>query len=107
MGISGNDVTKATADMVLMDDNFASIITGIEEGRTLFDNLKKTIAYVITHLVPEALPTLITLSAGFPLGLNPMQILTIDLFTESMPSISLSYEPSEGDVMDRPPRNNK
>ena len=82
MGISGSNITKEAADMILMDDNFATIVNGIEEGRILFDNLKKIIAYTLSHLTAEIIPTLLTLSMFLPLALNPMQVLTIDLFTE-------------------------
>jgi sodium/potassium-transporting ATPase subunit alpha len=105
MGISGSDVARDAAAVVLMDDNFASIVVGVREGRTIFDNLTKTIAYTCTHLWPEAVPVILTLAFGFPLALSAMLILTIDLFTELPPAISLAYEPSEDDVMSRPPRN--
>ena len=74
---------------------------------TIFDNLTKTIAYTVTHLVPEAIPVLLTLALGFPLALSGLLILTIDLFTELPPAVSLAYEPSEANVMARPPRNAK
>jgi sodium/potassium-transporting ATPase subunit alpha len=93
--------------IAFQDDNFASIVVGVREGRTIFDNLTKTIAYTCTHLWPEAVPLLLTLAFGFPLALSALLCLTIDLFTELPPAISLAYEPSEADVMSRPPRNNK
>jgi sodium/potassium-transporting ATPase subunit alpha len=92
---------------VCQDDNFASIVVGVREGRTIFDNLTKTIAYTCTHLNPEVAPVIMTLAFGFPLALSAMLLLTIDLFTELPPAISLAYEPSEADVMARPPRNAK
>ena len=107
MGIGGNDVAKEAADVIFMDDNFASIVVGVEEGRLLFDNLKKTIAYTLTHLIPEVIPILLNLALGFPLGLNSLLILTIDLGTELFPSISLAFEKAEADIMNRPPRNAK
>lgn len=82
MGIAGNEVAKAAADMILMDDNFASIVLGIQTGRVLFDNLKKSIAYTLTHLLPELVPIAMSLAGGMPQGMNSLEILTIDLFTE-------------------------
>jgi sodium/potassium-transporting ATPase subunit alpha len=88
-----------------MDDDFSSIVVGIKEGRTIFDNLTKSIAYVLTHMVPEVVPILLSLALGFPPALSPILILIIDLGTEMCPAISLAYEPAEADVMTRPPRN--
>ena len=68
MGIGGNDVAKEAADVIFMDDDFASVIIGVQEGRLLFDNLKKTIAYTLTHLIPEVIPILMNLALGYPLG---------------------------------------
>lgn len=104
MGQRGSEVAKEAANVVLVDDNFASIVRGIEEGRVLFDNLKKTIAYTLTHLLPEILPVILTIIAGLPAGLTTLQILSIDLGTELAPAISLAYEPAEKDIMLRPPR---
>jgi sodium/potassium-transporting ATPase subunit alpha len=105
MGISGSDVARDAADVILMDDDFGSIVVGIREGRTIFDNLIKTITYTITHMVPEVTPVLLNLAFGFPLGLNAILILAIDIGTEMAPAISLAYEKAESDVMSRPPRN--
>ncbi|PSC70763.1 sodium potassium-transporting ATPase subunit alpha-1 [Micractinium conductrix] len=107
MGISGKDVSKEAADMILMDDNFASIVNGIEEGRVIFDNLKKSIAYTLASKFPEQIPFLLYVIAQFPLALSTILILTIDLGCDMMPAISLAYEPKEADIMDRPPRNPK
>jgi sodium/potassium-transporting ATPase subunit alpha len=98
-------VAQDAADILLMDDNFASIVAGIEEGRIIFDNIKKTIAYTMAHIFPEVASALIALLAGLPAGLTPMQVLTIDLGTELGPAISLAYEPAESDIMKRKPRN--
>ncbi|XP_065322042.1 sodium/potassium-transporting ATPase subunit alpha-like isoform X1 [Gordionus sp. m RMFG-2023] len=91
MGIAGSDVSKQAADMILLDDNFASIVTGVEEGRLIFDNLKKSIAY--------------TLTTNIPLPLGTVTILCIDLGTDMIPAISLAYEKAESDIMRRKPRN--
>eukprot|EP01094_Clydonella_sp_ATCC50884_P000582 TRINITY_DN10456_c0_g1_i1.p1 TRINITY_DN10456_c0_g1~~TRINITY_DN10456_c0_g1_i1.p1 ORF type:complete len:981 (+),score=263.73 TRINITY_DN10456_c0_g1_i1:153-3095(+) len=104
MGRNGSEVAKEAADIILMDDNFASIVVGVEHGRLIFDNLKKTIAYTLTHLLPEILPVLLLLALGLPPGLASLQILTIDLLTEMGPAISLSYEMQEADIMNQPPR---
>ena len=105
MGLCGSEVAREAANLIIMDDNFASIVNGIEIGRVIWDNLKKTIAYTLSHLFPEILPVLLLLSFGLPQGLSSLQILTIDLLTEMPPAISLSYEGSENDVMKRLPRN--
>lgn len=105
MGMGGSDVAKEAADVIFIDDNFASIINGIKEGRVLFDNLKKSIAYTITHTMPELVPVLLNIALDMPLGLGSLQILTIDLGTELGPAISMAYEYGEGDVMERLPRN--
>jgi sodium/potassium-transporting ATPase subunit alpha len=107
MGLNGSDVAQDSADLLLMDDNFASIVSGIEEGRLIFDNIKKTIAYTMAHIFPEVVSALINLLAGLPAGLTAMQVLTIDLGTEMGPAISLAYEKAESDIMDRPPRDPK
>lgn len=107
MGITGSDVSKQAANMILLDDNFASIVTGIEEGRLIFDNLKKTIAYTITHMVPEMVPFLLYIAISLPLALGTVTILFIDLGTDIIPAISLAYEKPENDIMQKPPRNMK
>ncbi|ESN95060.1 hypothetical protein HELRODRAFT_102867 [Helobdella robusta] len=105
MGITGSDVSKQAANMVLLDDNFASIVTGIEEGRLIFDNLKKTISYTLTHMVPEMVPFLMYIVLSIPLGLGTITILFIDLGTDIIPAITLAYEKPENDIMLRAPRN--
>jgi sodium/potassium-transporting ATPase subunit alpha len=82
MGIAGSDVSKQAADMILLDDNFASIVTGVEEGRLIFDNLKKSIAYTLTSNIPEISPFLCFLCFGIPLPLGTVTILCIDLGTD-------------------------
>jgi sodium/potassium-transporting ATPase subunit alpha len=105
MGIAGSDVSKQAADMILLDDNFASIVTGVEEGRLIFDNLKKSIAYTLTSNIPEISPFLLFILADIPLPLGPVTILCIDLGTDMIPAISMAYEEAESDIMKRQPRN--
>ncbi|XP_054979263.1 sodium/potassium-transporting ATPase subunit alpha-2-like [Sorex araneus] len=105
MGIAGSDVSKQAADMILLDDNFASIVTGVEEGRLIFDNLKKSIAYTLTSNIPEITPFLMFIILSIPLPLGTITILCIDLGTDMLPAISLAYESAESDIMKRVPRN--
>lgn len=105
MGIAGSDVSKQAADMILLDDNFASIVTGVEEGRLIFDNLKKSIAYTLTSNIPEISPFLFFILADVPLPLGTVTILCIDLGTDMVPAISMAYEGPESDIMKRQPRN--
>ncbi|OTF76762.1 hypothetical protein BLA29_008505, partial [Euroglyphus maynei] len=107
MGIAGSDVSKQAADMILLDDNFASIVTGVEEGRLIFDNLKKSIAYTLTSNIPEISPFLMFILANIPLPLGTVTILCIDLGTDMVPAISLAYEKAESDIMRRKPRDAK
>jgi sodium/potassium-transporting ATPase subunit alpha len=91
--------------MILLDDNFATIVTGIEEGRIIFDNLKKTITYTLTSNIPELVPFLVYIVASVPLPLGTITMLFIDLGTDLVPAVSLAYEGPESDIMRRPPRN--
>ncbi|XP_063217399.1 sodium/potassium-transporting ATPase subunit alpha-like isoform X2 [Bacillus rossius redtenbacheri] len=104
MGIAGSDVSKQAADMILLDDNFASIVTGVEEGRLIFDNLKKSIAYTLTSNIPEILPFIMFIVISIPLPLGSVAILAIDFGTDMLPAISYAYEKAESDIMKRPPR---
>merc|ERR1712183_539180 len=101
MGIAGSDVSKQAADMILLDDNFASIVTGVEEGRLIFDNPKKSIAYTLTSNIPEISPFLLFILANIPLPLGTVTILCIDLGTDMVPAISMAYEKAESDIMKR------
>jgi sodium/potassium-transporting ATPase subunit alpha len=101
---TGADVAKDAADMILMDDNFASIIKGIEQGRLIFDNLKKSIAYTLTSNIPEITPFLAFILFQIPIPLETVMILCIDLGTDMLPAISLAYENPESDIMKRAPR---
>jgi sodium/potassium-transporting ATPase subunit alpha len=104
MGHSGTDVAREAADMVLMDDNFATLAPAIREGRAIFDNLKKAIVYILTSNVPELAPFLAFILLGLPLALTVILILAIDLGTDMLPAIALGSERPEADVMQRPPR---
>jgi sodium/potassium-transporting ATPase subunit alpha len=104
MGASGTDVARESAQVVLLDDNFASIVAGIEEGRTIFANIRKFTNYVLVSNGPEILPYLIFILLPVPLALTVIQILSIDLGTDIIPSMALGQEPPEPDTMRRPPR---
>ncbi|MFR9730060.1 cation-translocating P-type ATPase [Saccharopolyspora sp. MS10] len=106
MGASGTDVAREAATVVLTDDNFATIVAGIREGRRTYDNVRKFILYIFAHAVPEVLPFLLfALSGGaVPLPLTVLQILAIDLGTETLPALALGREPAEPGLMSRPPR---
>ncbi|GAB2855272.1 hypothetical protein GCM10022221_63500 [Actinocorallia aurea] len=106
MGRSGTDVAREASAMVLTDDDFATIVTAVESGRRVYDNVRKFIVYIFAHAVPEVVPFLgFALSAGaVPLPLTVMQILAIDLGTETLPALALGREPAEPGLMDRPPR---
>jgi len=106
MGRSGTEVARQAATMVLTDDNFATIVDAVEEGRRVYDNVRKFILYIFTHAVPEVAPFLVfALSGGaIPLPLTVMQLLAIDLGTDTLPALALSREPPEAGLMDRPPR---
>jgi len=106
MGIAGTDVAKEAADIVLADDNFASIVSAVEEGRAVYDNIKKFIGYIFTSNTPEAVPFILFAFSGgrIPLALNLLQILSIDLGTDLVPALALGAEPPEPGIMNRPPR---
>jgi P-type Ca2+ transporter type 2C len=106
MGRAGTDVAKEAADMILTDDNFASIVNAVEEGRAVYDNIRKFITYIFTHNVAEAVPfILFVLSGGrIPLALNVMQVLSIDLGTDTIPGLALGAEPPAPGVMEQQPR---
>lgn len=104
MGISGSDVTKDAADMILLNDDFASIVDGIEEGRKIFDNLKKTIVYLLTSNITEVFPYIAEIALGLPLPLSNTFILVICVGTDILPAISFAYEEAEIDIMTRRPR---
>eukprot|EP00177_Eucheuma_denticulatum_P008258 GFKZ01015026.1.p1 GENE.GFKZ01015026.1~~GFKZ01015026.1.p1 ORF type:complete len:555 (+),score=71.27 GFKZ01015026.1:427-2091(+) len=105
MGLSGSDISREAANIVLLDDNFSSILIAVEEGRLIFDNLKKSIAYTLTSNVPQLVPFLAFIALQVPLPLTTVLILCIDLGTDIFPAISMAYEKPEHNIMKRPPRN--
>lgn len=107
MGITGTRVAKDAADMILMDDKFDSIVSGVEEGRLIFDNLKKSIAYTLSSNIPEISPFLVYIVAEIPLPLPTVLILCIDLGTDMVPAISLAYETKESNIMLKQPRDSR
>lgn len=107
MGISGTDVAKEASDMVLTDDNFATIVEAIKQGRTIFENIRKFIIYIFSHETAEIIPFVLMVLFKIPLPITVMQILAIDLGTDTVPALALGVGPSEADVMDRPPRSRK
>jgi len=104
MGATGTDVAREAAQIVLLDDNFASIVAGVEEGRTVFSNIRKFTSYVLASNVPEMVPFLAYVVLPVPLALTVVQILSIDLGTDMVPAIGLGQEPPDGEAMKRPPR---
>ncbi|HEX8978634.1 MAG TPA: cation-transporting P-type ATPase [Parasulfuritortus sp.] len=104
MGIAGTDVAKEAADLILLDDNFASIVAGIEEGRAVFDNIRKFLTYILTSNIPEIVPYLAFVLFRIPLPLTVIQILAVDLGTDMLPALALGAERPDPAVMARPPR---
>jgi len=103
MGITGTDVAKEASDMVLIDDNFTTIVTATREGRNIFDNLKKFVLYLLSCNISEVMTMLILMLANLPI-LFPIQILWINLITDGLPALALGVDPAQADLMQRPPR---
>jgi potassium/sodium efflux P-type ATPase len=106
MGVIGTDVAREAADMILLDDNFASIVRAVEEGRAIFDNIRRFITYIFASNIPEIVPYLVFVLSGgkIPLPLTVTQILAVDVGTDLLPALALGAEPPESDVMKRKPR---
>ena len=104
MGVAGTDVAKETADMILLDDNFATIVAAIEEGRAVYSNIRKFVTYVLASNVPEIVPYLGYGLFAIPLPLTVLQILAVDLGTDMVPALALGAEPPHSGLMDAPPR---
>ncbi|MBL0142036.1 MAG: cation-transporting P-type ATPase [Betaproteobacteria bacterium] len=104
MGIAGTDVAKEAADMILLDDNFASIVNAIEEGRAVFENIRKFLTYILTSNIPELVPYLAFVLFRIPLPLTVIQILAVDLGTDMLPALALGAERPHHALMQRPPR---
>ena len=106
MGVTGTDVAKEAADMILTDDNFASIVEAIREGRGVYANIRKFLLYILNSNMPEAIPSVLFLLSGgkIPLALTVMQILAIDLGTDMIPALGLGKQRVEAGIMERPPR---
>jgi sodium/potassium-transporting ATPase subunit alpha len=104
MGLSGTDVAREAADIVLLDDHFATIVNAIEEGRAVFENIRKFLTYILTSNIPELVPYLASVLFGIPLPLTIIQILAVDLGTDMLPALALGAEAPHPEVMNRPPR---
>lgn len=104
MGLTGTDVAKSAADLILLDDNFASIVNAVEEGRAVFANIRKFLTYILTSNVPELVPYLLYVLLRIPLPLTIIQILAVDLGTDMLPALALGAEKPDSEVMRQPPR---
>jgi Ca2+-transporting ATPase len=104
MGVTGTDVTKEAADMVVTDDNFASLAAAVEEGRGIFDNIRKTIHFLLSCNVSEVLVMLFATLIGLPLPLLPIQILWMNLVTDGFPALALAVDSKSPELMKQPPR---
>ncbi len=107
MGITGTDVAKEASDMIISDDNYATLVTAVEEGRTIFDNIKSAIKYLVGCNIGEVVAVVIGMLLGWPLILTPLQLLYINLITDGLPAIALAITPKHDGIMKRKPRTSK
>ncbi|MDD5321979.1 MAG: HAD-IC family P-type ATPase [Methylococcales bacterium] len=107
MGITGTEVTKEAADIIITDDNFASIVAAVEEGRGIYDNIAKTLAYLLSGNTGELIVMLSAILLGWPLPLLPLHLLWINLVTDGLPALALATDPIDPGVLNRPPRSSQ
>jgi len=104
MGVTGTDVTKQAADVILMDDNLATLVNAVEQGRCVYANIRKFVRYLLSCNIGEVLTMFLGIVMGMPIILLPVQILLVNLVTDGLPAVALGMEPPESDIMSRPPR---
>lgn len=104
MGVSGTDVTKQAADVILLDDNLATLVNAVEQGRCVYSNIRKFVRYLLSCNIGEVLTMLVGILMGMPIVLLPVQLLLVNLVTDGLPAIALGLEPPESDLMSKPPR---
>ena len=104
MGVTGTDVTKQAADVILMDDNLATLVNAVEQGRCVYSNIRKFVRYLLSCNIGEVLTMFLGIVMGMPIILLPVQILLVNLVTDGLPAVALGMEPPESDIMSRPPR---
>ena len=107
MGITGTDVAKNTAEVILTDDNFATIVNAVEEGRIIFSNIKKFVFFLLSCNVGEILLVFVSILLGWEVPLLPIQLLWLNLVTDSFPALALGVEPAEPNIMQQKPRDTK